>query len=77
MVLVVAGEQPEADRWRAAARLVGNHEAVAKFAARGVGQEGDQPVWARLSDPSAKPGMEYVQHVDAGVCLCLWDPLQA
>ena len=60
------GEQPERDRLQAATRLVINHEAVVKFAARGCGQRGSRPVTAPLSDPSAKPGMEYLPAVDAG-----------
>ena len=45
---------------------MGNHGPVTRFAARGVGEEGDQPVWAPLSDPSAKPGEEHLPAVDAG-----------
>ena len=43
-----------------------NHEAVTRFAARGVGEPGNQPVWAPLSDPGAKPGEEYLPAVNAG-----------
>eukprot|EP00891_Asterochloris_glomerata_P004643 jgi/Astpho2/4643/e_gw1.00067.117.1_t len=60
------GEQPERDRLQAATRLVSNHEAVVRFAARGCGQRGSRPVMAPLSDPSAKPGMEHLPAVDAG-----------
>lgn len=61
-----AGENPPLDRLRAAARLVDNHEAVARFAARGCGSQGRRPVSAPLSDPSAKPGEEFIPDVDAG-----------
>ena len=61
-----AGEAPELDRLRAAHRLVENHEAVVKFAARACGQEGRPPVNAPLSDPYAKPGMQHLDAVDAG-----------
>lgn len=54
------------DRLRAVQRLVDNHEAVAKFAARGCGQQGSPPVNAPLSDPYAKPGMQHLEAVDAG-----------
>lgn len=54
------------DRLRAVQRLVDNHEAVTKFAARGCGQQGSPPVNAPLSDPNARPGMEHLQAVDAG-----------
>ena len=63
---VLAGERPEEDRLRAAARLVDNHSAVVRFAARGCGQEGNKPVTAPLSDPSAKPGENHIPAVDAG-----------
>ena len=38
------GDNPERDRTEAAARLVGNHEAVVKFCLRGVGKPGPRPV---------------------------------
>ena len=66
MDLVIAGEDPDMDRLRAVQRLVNNHEAVAKFAARGCGQQGSPPVNAPLSDPYAKPGMQHLEAVDAG-----------
>lgn len=69
--LRVTGEDPPLDRLRAAARLVGNHEAVARFAARGCGSEGRRPVSAPLSDPTARPGEESVPDVDAGVHGCV------
>lgn len=61
------GEDPARDRLRAAAKLVGNHEAVTKFALRGVGKPGPRPVSAPLADPTAIPGMEYVVEVDAAL----------
>lgn len=61
------GEEPELDKLRAAHRLVENHEAVVKFAARACGQQGNPPVNAPLSDPYAKPGMQYHDAVDAGM----------
>ena len=67
-----AGEDPPLDRLRAAARLVGNHEAVVRFAARGCGQPGRRPVSAPLSDPSARPGEEFLPDVDAGALHILW-----
>lgn len=61
------GEAPESDRARAAFRLVSNHAAVARFAARGAGQPGARPVSAPLSDPSAEPNEGVVEHVDAAL----------
>jgi glutathione S-transferase len=51
----------------AAARLVGNHAAVVRFAARGCGTPGTRPVSAPLSDPTAKPGEAYLDDVDAAL----------
>lgn len=62
-----AGERPDLDRLQAAQRLVDNHDAVVKFAARGCGEEGSPKVTAPLSDPYAKPGMQFVHAVDAGL----------
>lgn len=61
------GEAPDLDRARAAYRLVDNHAAVARFAARGAGQPGARPVWAPLADPSAVPNESAVEHVDAAL----------
>ena len=52
-------------RLRAAARLVGNHAAVTRFALRGAGRPGPRLVTAPLADPSAVPAMEFeVEAVD-------------
>ncbi|EIE23653.1 glutathione S-transferase [Coccomyxa subellipsoidea C-169] len=61
------GEDPPLDRLRAAARLVGNHGAIAKFAARGCGKPGRRPVSAPLSDPTATAGENFLEAVDAGL----------
>lgn len=58
------GDNPPTDRALAASRLVNNHAAVAKFAARGAGEEGPVPVWAPLSDPSAIPDEKVAPYVD-------------
>ena len=47
-------------------RLIENHKAVVRFAARGCGSEGRRPVSAPLSDPTAKPGEQFFPDVDAG-----------
>ena len=62
-----AGEDPPLDRLRAAMRLVNNHKAVVRFAARGCGSPGRRPVSAPLSDPTAKPGEDFLPDVDAGM----------
>lgn len=46
---------------------VGNHKAVAKFAARGAGTPGVPPVSAPLADPFATPDMDAVAPVDAAL----------
>ena len=61
------GEAPEVDRLLAAAKLVGNHTAVARFALRGPGKKGPRPVSAPLSDPTAQPAMEHLDTVDAAM----------
>lgn len=55
------------DRLLAAAKLVGNHDAVARFALRGPGKKGARPVSAPLSDPTAQPAMEHLGTVDAAL----------
>ncbi|KAK9811254.1 hypothetical protein WJX72_000670 [[Myrmecia] bisecta] len=61
------GDKPEQDRVEAAARLVRNHVNVVKFAARGCGAPGPRPVDAPLADPTAQPGVEHLDKVDAGL----------
>lgn len=61
------GEQPQLDRLAAAARLVLNHAAVARFAARGAGSPGARPVSAPLADPSAVAADPAVPAVDAAL----------
>lgn len=58
------GDNLPTDRALAAFRLVNNHAAVAKFAARGAGEEGPVPVWAPLSDPSAIPNENVAPYVE-------------
>ncbi len=48
----------------AAAQLIGNHEAVVRFAARALGEPGVPPVMAELADPNAKPNEAYVPLLD-------------
>ncbi len=54
-------------------RLVNNHKAVVRFAARGCGSPGRRPVSAPLSDPTAQPGEDFLPDVDAGMhCSPQW-----
>ena len=61
------GEDPPADRLRAAARLVGNHVAVTKFAARGSAPPGRPRVGAPLADPFALSDEPALPSVDAAL----------
>ncbi len=61
------GDDPHRDRLRAAARLVGNHAAVTRFALRGAGRPGPRPVSAPLADPGAVPAMEFEVEADAAL----------
>lgn len=61
------GDSPPYDRFIAASKLVRNKDAVIRFALRGVGSPGDRPVTAPLADPSAKPGMQHKEDVDAAL----------
>lgn len=53
-----------AARREAAERLVHNHAAIARFAARGAGKQGMPPVMAPLADPNAVPDDSVVPAVD-------------
>ena len=50
------GEQPAVSTLEVAAKLVRNAGPVARFALRGAGKPGPQPVSAPLADPSAVSG---------------------
>ena len=53
--LIGLGQEADAAKREAAERLIHNHAAVARFAARGLAGAGFPPVSAELSDPNAKP----------------------
>ena len=63
------GEDPARDRLAAAARLVSNRAAVARFAARGApgGKRGNPPVTAPLADPFAVADESALESVDAAL----------
>jgi len=61
------GEDPPRDRLEAAAKLVGYHTAVVRFALRGCGSPGKTPVAAPLADPTAEAGVEYEAAADAAM----------
>lgn len=63
------GEDPPRDRLAAAARLVANRSAVARFAARGApgGKPGNPPVTAPLADPFAVADEAALESVDAAL----------
>ena len=61
------GENPVADRLEAAHSVVANAENVVRFAARGCGKKGTRQFGAPLSDPTASPGEEFVNDVDAAL----------
>ncbi|CAM9497065.1 unnamed protein product [Ectocarpus sp. 12 AP-2014] len=51
----------------AAAKLIGNREAVVPFSLRGVGLPGVPGVMAELADPNAKPNKDFLPPVDAAL----------
>lgn len=57
----------ERARREAAAKLIGNRDAVVRFALRGVGTPGVPGVSAELSDPNAKPNEVFKRPVDAAL----------
>ena len=61
------GLAPDAARRQAAERLLANHAAVVRFAARGAGRPGFPPVSAEFSDPNATPSEAAVPLVDAAL----------
>jgi glutathione S-transferase len=61
------GQDASAARREAAERLTANHEAVVRFAARGLGKPGFPPVSAELSDPRATPDEAALPLVDAAL----------
>lgn len=54
-------------RREAAAKLIGNRDAVVRFALRGVGVPGIPGVSAELSDPSAQPNDTFKEPIDAAL----------
>lgn len=60
-------------RVQAAAKLAGNHEAVARFALRAVGSAGKH-FTAPLADPYAKPDLEYEEAMNYALA-CTADAL--
>lgn len=67
-----SGDNAPVDTLEAAARLVRNSRAVARFAARGPGQPGPRPVSAPLADPTAIPAEEWIPAVDAALRCAAW-----
>jgi len=63
---LTTAETPHKDRLEAAAKMVCNHEAIVRFAARGAGKKGSRPVRAPLADPTATPADDL-----SGVCVCV------
>jgi hypothetical protein len=61
---LTTAETPHKDRLEAAAKMVCNHEAIVRFAARGAGKKGSRPVRAPLADPTATPAEDLL-----GVCV--------
>jgi len=61
------GDHPELDKLEAAAKMIKNHEAVAKFALRGPGKPGPRPVAAPLADPTGVPALEHLPAMDAAL----------
>ena len=62
------GEENAAlDRLEAAVAIIGNRDAVVRFAARGCGAVGTRRVAAPLSDPTAVPDEAHVPAVDAAL----------
>jgi glutathione S-transferase len=60
------GDNPPVDTTRASARLIRNHEAVARFAARQLGPQGAEPGFVP-NMPSAAPDEATVGHTDAAL----------
>lgn len=61
------GDNPAVDRLEAAAKLVGNHAAVTRFALRGAGRPGPRPVSAPLADPTGIADEQYTADADAAL----------
>ena len=55
---------PREARLEAAERMIHNHEAIARFAARAKSGPGFPPAWAELADPNAKAAEKWIPIVD-------------